>query len=40
MYFDGVVSKEGLGVVVWILNSQTGVAKEHSYKLNFNVQII
>jgi len=33
--FDGVVSKDGVGVGVFILNSSKNMAKGHCYKLNF-----
>jgi ribonuclease HI len=33
--FDGVVSKEGSGAGVWVLNSKTNHSEGHSYKLNF-----
>jgi ribonuclease HI len=32
--FDGVVSKEGSGVGVWVSNSKTRHTESHSYKLN------
>lgn len=35
MDFDGVVTKEGAQAGVFIVNSQTNIAKGHSYKLNF-----
>lgn len=35
MDFDGVVSKKGAWEGVFIVNSQTNIAKGHSYKLNF-----
>ena len=33
--FDGVVSKEGSGVRVWVFNSKARYSESHSYKLNF-----
>ena len=33
--FDGVVSKEGSGVGVWVSNPKTRHTESHSYKLNF-----
>jgi len=35
MEFYGDVRKEGAGAGVWILKSQIGITKGHSYKLNF-----
>lgn len=36
MDFEGVVSKDGAGVGVWVLNSKTGIEKGYSYKINFH----
>jgi len=35
MDFDGVVSKEGVGVGILISSTQTCITKGHAYKLNF-----
>jgi hypothetical protein len=35
MDFDGVVSKEGAGVGVWLHNHRKRYSENHSYKLNF-----
>jgi ribonuclease HI len=35
MDFDGAVSKEGVGVGVWLHNHRTRYSENHSYKLNF-----
>ena len=33
--FDGVISKKGGGVGVWILDANSGISNTYSYKLNF-----
>lgn len=35
MNFNGVVSKDGAGASVFIVNSSTNMEKGHGYKLNF-----
>lgn len=35
MDFDGEVSNEGIGAGVWILDTNSGISKTYSYKINF-----
>ena len=35
MYFDGAMSKEGVGARVWLHNHRNRYSENHSYKLNF-----